>query len=137
MAASVRGDACPWVSRLRALGVAPRQGAWPLVSWTRSCSRAPLRSRVHASGLVGLTFVAKGPLAWREPYFDSRPHFALGIALGAINAYLLGVWDSVGEQGAIELWASSWWIFLGVAAIAAFFTLRRSRRPEQRGSGTP
>jgi len=77
--------------------------------------------------LLGVTFISKGPLAWQEPYFDSRPHFAFGLALGALNAYLLGVWASVGSQGVRELWSSWWWTELLVAAIAAFAILRRSR----------
>lgn len=87
--------------------------------------------------LLGLTFIAKGPLAWREPYFDSRPHFVAGLALGAICAYLLGVWDSVGAPGVRSMWSSWWWVYLGVAAIAASVVVRRSRHREPRGSGKP
>jgi hypothetical protein len=83
--------------------------------------------------LLGLRPLLYGPRSTVSGDVDNRPLFLIGVALGFVNAHLLGVWRSVGAEGFRQLVESWFWMFVVAAAVAALVMLRGRSGSDPRG----
>ena len=83
--------------------------------------------------LLGLASIVQGSRTTGRNGLDNRRHFVIGIALGFVNAYFLGVWRSISANGIRQLFSSWWWVFIVTAAIAAVLILRRRTSSDKAG----